>query len=166
MDGKTAKEKTIAINNNFKNPLELNEIKAMFRCTDKQTRPLKNSTFLDKMNATAKERIIYINTQSNIREIQREQARAAKAERDEQVQQLFKQGKNYQEIAEITGYSLRTVKNKLSEQTKTDKANRNTQIIELYKQGLSTKEIAAKIKCSINTVKAICYDNSVSDRYR
>ena len=164
MDGKTAKEKTLALNNSFKNPLELSEIKAMFRCTDKQTRPLKNSTFLDKMNATAKERIIYINTQSNIRDVQREQARAAKAERDEQVQQLFQKGKSYQEIADITGYSLRTIKNRLSEQAKQDKANRNAQIISLYKQGLSSKEISEKIKCSINTVKAVLSDNPVSDK--
>lgn len=155
-DGKTAKEKTIALNNRFKNPLEIKEVKAMFKSTDKKIiTHLPNSTFLDKMNATAKERLIFINTQSNLREIQREQARAAKAERDEQVQQLFKQGKNYQEIADITGYSLRTVKNKLSGQAKTDKTNRNAQIIQLYEQGLSMTDIANKLQCDRRTVSSV-----------
>lgn len=153
--GKTAKEKTVALNNGFKNPLEITEIKAMFRHTDKKIQKLKDNTFLDKMNATAKERLIYENTQSNLREQQREQARAAKAERDEQVQQLFKKGKSYQEIADITGYSLRTVKNKLSGQAKTDKTNRNAQIIELHEQGLSMTDIANKLQCNRRTVSSV-----------
>lgn len=155
MDGKTAKEKTLALNNGFKNPLEITEIKAMFRHTDKKIQKLKDNTFLNKMNATAKERLIYENTQSNLREQQREQARAAKAERDVQVLELFKQGKNYQEIADITGYSLRTVKNKLSGQAKTDKTNRNTQIIQLYEQGLSMTDIANKLQCNRRTVSSV-----------
>lgn len=153
MDGKTAKEKTVALNNGFKKPLEITEIKAMFRHTDKKIQKLKDNTFLNKMNATAKERLIYENTQ--FREQQREQARAAKAERDVQVLELFKQGKNYQEIADITGYSLRTVKNKLSGQAKTDKTNRNAQIIQLYEQGLSMTDIANKLQCDRRTVSSV-----------
>lgn len=160
-DGKTAKEKTIALNNSFKNPLPIGEVKDMFKSTDKKIYThLPNSTFLDKMNATAKERLIFINTQSNLREIQREQKRAAKAERDEQVQQLFKQGKSYQEIADITGYSLRTVKNKLSGQAKTDKTNRNAQIVELHEQGLSMTDIANKLQCDRRTVSSVLSNHS------
>ena len=61
----------------------------------------------------------------------------------------------YQEIAEKTGKSIRTIKSICTPTAKSDKHERNTTILQLSASGKSTRQIAEELNISDKTVRTV-----------
>jgi len=120
-DRQEALEKVIWLNSTFTEPQTEEEIKAQIKSVDKVGYyKLKNIDFLEKINATLEERMLY--TSMSETALSRDKARAEKTERDLKILELYKNGLTYQQIADEIGTSLATVKRKLKNSTENDKA--------------------------------------------
>lgn len=159
-DSETAKNKTLALNQSFNNPLSEREVLGtVSRSSKKAYTFISVKGFLALLQASTEEYKMYMNAKLwSKREHEREKKRADKNARNALIVELYEQGEKYQKIADAAGCSLSTVKNVIKENAKTDKENRNSRILELHKQGKKYKEIAAIVGCSVRTVQNIVSD--------
>lgn len=146
-----AADKLRALNDKFVEPIPDDEVTAIIDYIDQYGYAMiKNTTFLNWLNAKTEERMQYIGDSN--RDLERKAARERKEKRNERIAELKADGKSCAEIAAEVGCSLSTVKRK----TKSSKADRDRRIAELKADGLSVRDIAAQVGCSKNTVQTVC----------
>lgn len=97
---------TRELNKSFFAPLSERELHCVFFCVDKKYYKYKQETFLKVLGITQD----YYNKNSNPRTEERERAKMEKAKRREMAETLKQSGKyTNAEIAELTGYSVKTI---------------------------------------------------------
>lgn len=149
-----AADKLKALNDKFVEPIPDDEVTAIIDYIDQYGYAMiKNTTFLNWLNAKTEERMQYIGESS--RDAERKAARERKEQRNKRIDELKADGKSCAEIAAEVGCSTKTVQRK-TKQNKPSKADRDRHIIELKADGLSVRDIAAEVGCSPTTVQTVC----------
>lgn len=154
-----ATENAKKLNSKFAEPLSASELRSQLNSIASKLNKMGNPyalskvKFFEKVQATTEERLAYDSISA--RETQRQQARQAKADRNEQIMLLHKQGCTSQEIAEKVGCSKRTVETLTQADKQQKKAERNQQIEKLHNEGYTQAEIAEKVGCCKRTVSEV-----------
>lgn len=189
-DISNAQMKLQQLNNSFKEPVKQSQINTIFREFEEKSQKespfykYSKAKFLDELNLTASERLMYTNFMS--REAERAEAREAKAKRNQTIVTMWEQGYTQQQIADTVSCHISTVNRLLKEykpeiKQKTTKKTGGTQktklvnpvrkdvekpTIELYNQGYKQKEIAKKLGVAESTVSDILkpYKSKKSER--
>lgn len=162
-----AETRTYALNDCFREPLSHKDIKTqIFRpihhTTNGQGYKYKGSTILTAVGATAAERQYFLEGKS-ARDQERQQAREAKQTTKALIIAYRNNGMTYQEIAEKTGKSIRTIKSICTPTAKSDKLERNTKILQLSASGKSTRQIAEELNISDKTVRTVINETRTND---
>lgn len=101
-----AEQLTREVNKSFFAPLSERELRCVFSCVDKKYYKYKQETFLKVLGITQD----YYNKHSNKKEQERKTAQMDKQKRREMAETLKQSGKyTNAEIAEITGFCIRTI---------------------------------------------------------
>lgn len=102
----TAQALTGEINRKMRLPLPSNELAHVFDCVDKKHYKYKQKTFLEVLGITEE----YFNKYSSQKKQEREKSKMDKLKKRSMAETLKRSGKyTNSDIAELTGYSLRTV---------------------------------------------------------
>lgn len=114
MEREKAKSVTHRLNERFSKPLPRNEIEDKFRYIDKHGRMhFKNTTFFEMCAVSMRQRLDYIAQSS--KEIERENARQKKKERNILIHTLSAEGMSLRQIASEVGCAVNTVRSVLAE---------------------------------------------------
>ena len=162
-----AETRTYALNDCFREPLSRKDIRCqIFRpihhTKDRQGYRYKGTTILSAVGATAAERQYFLEGKS-ARNQERQQAREAKQTTKALIIAYRNNGMTYQEIAEKTGKSIRTIKSICTTTAKSDKLERNTKILQLSASGKSTRQIAEELNISDKTVRTVINEARTND---
>ena len=184
-DISNAQMKLQQLNNSFKEPVKQSQINTIFREFEEKSQKespfykYSKAKFLDELNLTASERLMYTNFMS--REAERAEAREAKAKRNQTIVTMWEQGYTQQQIADEVGCHVDTVANVLKKykpemEQEIEKNTGGTKksvpkdvknaVINLYNQRYKQKEIAKKLGISESTVSEILkpYKKKISPR--
>ena len=157
-DHDQAMKRVEAFNQGFIEPLTDRELRNYLRTSERKRYTLANSKIIEKIGITEEEqRQIGLYPAGAVKRDAREQlrqdARDRKAERDDQICELFLQGMQQNEIAEKVGCSAPTVGNVLRRRGHASRRQQlHDQICEAIREGCTPAEAAEECGVSLSTV--------------
>lgn len=164
MEREKAKSVTHQLNERFSKPLPRNEIEDKFRYIDKHGRMhFKNATFFEMCAVSMRQRLDYIAQSS--KEIERENARQKKKERNILIHTLKAEGMSLRQIASEVGCAVNTVRSVLEkpmpEQEQTSPASEQP-TSDTASDVNVTYSVIFKIPALNEQTSRACADNSAS----
>lgn len=154
---KDSRRMTLEINQRFIEPLDEYAVNSIIRTVNsKHGYKQQNRTIIDTLGITPAE-VETLRIGHNLAErAAREQRRADRHARDEQIIVEYLSGYRTAQIAAVRpDVSQRTIERVLQEQAHARKEQRNTAIFRLAESGASVTAIAAEVGCSKPTVRAV-----------
>lgn len=153
----TATEMVKELNQKFSVPLRNTEVSCAVKSPDKKIYRYSVEKFLCVICISEEEKQWYYECTYD-RKKDREQARQAKQERNQQIFKLHEEGRNRKEIAETIGCCAKTVSEVLP-----SVSDRDNTIERLYLDGMNAQEIADSISCSKKTVERLIKSRNLKD---